>query len=491
MLLSVLSGCEILESLLPKEEHEYIMLEYDDTHHWYECDCGDKKDITAHIAGAPATETTAQVCTVCGYVLVSPLGHIHTLHLTKVNAKPQTSTTNGNIEYYICSCNKWFTDNTATIEIVDKNSVVIPKDNATEGDVLTEYPLVLEDDEMSFHFMMLGNHLAGDCVYIKAGDTDILIDAGSRTKSVSSIQSYINRYMTDDVLEYVIVTHSDQDHIDGFVRSSTQPSIFDIYECQTIIDFNRSNKDLLTDSGNPSLLSKYYSSRDEEVANGATHYTALDCYNNTNGAKRIFNLAEDMSMEILYNYYYDHKASDENDYSVCVLFKHGDKNFLFTGDLEEKGEEYLVQYNNLPQVELFKAGHHGSPTSSNDCLLSIIKPKISVACCCAGSAEYGKIHANYFPSQAYIDRISQYTDKVFVPVYINTLYSEEKDKYVNDGDYMVLNGNIMIRSLSESTDENGQKVEHRIAYVGSNNSLKLKDTDWFKKNRTTPSAWQN
>ncbi len=360
----------------------------------------------------------------------------------------------------------------------------------SEDNSLSEYPQVLEDDEMSFHFMMLGNHLAGDSIFIKAGRTDILIDAGSRIGSVSSIQSYLNQYMTDNVLEYVIVTHADQDHIEGFVSTNTKLGIFDLYECKTIIDFNRSNKDLLTDGGNPSLLSKYYSSRDEEINNGATHYTALDCYNETNGARRVFELAEDMSMEVLYNYYYDHKSSHENNYSVCVMFKHGDKSFLFTGDLEEEGEEYLVEYNDLPQVELFKAGHHGSPTSSNDCLLSVIKPKISVACCCAGSAEYGKVHANYFPSQAYIDRIAPYTDKVFVPVYINTIYDQSKDKYINDGEYMELNGNIMIRSLSESINENGEVVAPKIAYVGSNNSLKLKDTDWFKNNRITPSAWQ-
>lgn len=355
----------------------------------------------------------------------------------------------------------------------------------------SEYPLVLEDDEMSFHFMMLGNDKAGDCVYIKAGETDILIDAGSRLNSVSSIQTYIDKYMEDDILEYVIITHSDQDHIDGFVRTSTKPSIFDLYECKTIIDFNLSNKELLTDKGNPTLYGKYVSSRDEEVANGATHYTALDCYNQTNGAQRVFEFSEQMSMEILYNYYYDHTSSDENNYSVCVMFKHNDKNFLFTGDLEEEGEEYLVQYNTLPRVELFKAGHHGSPTSSNDCLLSVIQPKISVACCCAGSVEYTQNSANTFPSQAYIDRIAPYTNKVFVPVYIKTKFNQDKNKYVNDGEFIELNGNVMVRSLSESVDENGNPVEPRVVYVGSNNSLKLKDTEWFKNNRITPNAWKS
>ncbi len=109
----------------------------------------------------------------------------------------------------------------------------------------------------------------------------------------------------------------------------------------------------------------------------------MECYNEQKeGAQKEYKLSEDGSLkfEILYNYYYEHDTDDENDYSVCVQFSHGERKFLFTGDLEEKGEEYLVQYNKLSQVELFKAGHHGSKTSSNDCLLDIIKPKIYVAC---------------------------------------------------------------------------------------------------------------
>ena len=36
------------------------------------------------------------------------------------------------------------------------------------------------------------------------------------------------------------------------------------------------------------------------------------------------------------------------------------KNFLFTGDLEEEGEEQMMAtYPNLP-VDVLKAGHHGS-----------------------------------------------------------------------------------------------------------------------------------
>lgn len=46
------------------------------TEHWHACSvCGDKKDVAAHVPGAEATETTAQKCTECGYVIKAALGH--------------------------------------------------------------------------------------------------------------------------------------------------------------------------------------------------------------------------------------------------------------------------------------------------------------------------------------------------------------------------------------------------------------------------------
>ena len=50
----------------------------DETSHWHECSkCGDKKDNASHTAGAAATDSTAQTCTVCGYVITPALGHTH------------------------------------------------------------------------------------------------------------------------------------------------------------------------------------------------------------------------------------------------------------------------------------------------------------------------------------------------------------------------------------------------------------------------------
>lgn len=320
--------------------------------------------------------------------------------------------------------------------------------------------------DLSIHFMELGNKYAGDSIYIKAGDADILIDAGSRAGSTDTTSAYIDQFCTDGTLEYVIATHADQDHIAGFAGSNSSPSMFDRYECEVIIDFPKTNKDT-------QVYNNYVEQRDEAVAGGAEHYTALECWDageSDSGARRVWEVAPGIEMEILYNYFYENESGDENNYSVCLMFNQGDKHFLFTGDLEQEGEEYLVQYNDLPEVELFKAGHHGSKTSSNDCLLEVIRPKIVCVCCCAGTDEYTDAKENQFPTQAMIDRVAPYTDRVYV--------TSQVDESAESG-YRSMNGNIVVTSNSGG-----------VTVKCSDNDTLLKDTEWFAENRTMPEAWK-
>lgn len=326
---------------------------------------------------------------------------------------------------------------------------------------------------VQFHFLELGNEFTGDCIYIKSGDTDIIVDAGSRSDSVSTIKSYLDNYVLDGKIEYAIITHADRDHIAGFAGTTAEnSSLFDLYEFETIIDFPLTNKTTQT-------YNRYIEKRNEEVKQGAVHYNALQCYNEENGAKRKYEISQGVELEILYNYYYENNSSDENNYSVCFMINQEDKHFLFTGDLEEKGEEYLVENNELPEVELFKAGHHGSKTSNNDILLSVIKPKIVTVTCSAGSIEYTQNLENTFPTQLMIDRVAKYTDKVYVTTQATIEYDQSKKEYIVT-DYGSMNGNIVVTSAFGEV-----KVEC------SNNNILLKDTEWFKEYRTMPNEWKN
>ncbi len=318
-------------------------------------------------------------------------------------------------------------------------------------------PIITEN--LSIHFLELGNKYTGDCTLIKTGDTEVLIDAGSRKGSAETIVPYIERYCTDGVLEYVIATHAHQDHIAGFVGTNDAPGIFDSFVCETIIDFPLTNAD-------SAIYDDYLDLRDAEVKAGAKHYTALECWNNEGEAKRSITLDEGITLNVLYNEFYEKETSDENDYSVCVLLSQGINHYLFTGDLEGEGEELLVENNELPKCKLFKGGHHGSPTSNTEKLLSVIEPEIVCVCCCCGSDEYTDNIANMFPSQAFVDRVAKYTDKV----YVTTIVADTEAGFTS------MNGNIVV------TSDGGE-----VNVQGSNNNTVFKETAWFKENRVWPS----
>lgn len=299
------------------------------------------------------------------------------------------------------------------------------------------------------HTLDLGNDSPGDATYINANGVDILIDAGSNSSSAKTVIPYLKDKIVDGVIEYVIVTHYDSDHIAMF---GIDGGIFDSFKCEVVID------PLLTNKSTKNDYKAYKNKLEKEKSEGAVEYTAFDCVNNQNGAKKTYSFGENMSMEILDNYYYNNKAESENDYSICVLFNHGDRKFLFTGDLQQVGEEKLVERNNLSEVVFYKAGHHGSNTSSNTCLIDIIKPQI-VAINCVAGGQYD------FPKQNAINRIAKYTDRVYVTREVGG---------------KLLNGTIIITSTADGVSVNCL-----------NNQTLFKDTAWFNENRDLPNAWKN
>ena len=76
---------------------------------------------------------------------------------------------------------------------------------------------------------------------------------------------------------------------------------------------------------------------------------------------------------------------------------------------------------------------------------------------------------NQFPTQAMIDRVAPYTDAVYVT-------SQVAD---NAQGYAPMNGNIVVTSFAGS----------EVTVRGSASDVKLKDTAWFRENRTLPQAW--
>lgn len=333
-----------------------------------------------------------------------------------------------------------------------------------EPPVATGTKAEIVNADLSVHFLELGNKYTGDCTLIKVGNTEVLIDAGSRKNSAATISAYIDEYCTDGVLEYVIATHAHQDHIAGFVGNTSgteKTGVLYKYEIGTLIQFSLTN-------ATSAIYNEYCQAVEYAKSRGTEVYTAKQCWYETDGAKKKYYLDDgnNISLNVLYNYYYDNKTEEENDYSVCTLLTQvtpeNTFNYLFTGDLEESGESYLVDNNSLPRVELFKGGHHGSYTASTEKLLDTVKPKNVAVCCCCGTTEYTSNKNNTFPAQAFIDRVAKHTENI----YCTTLITD----YANNS-FTSMNGNIVFYYKDE------------LKLYCSNNTTVLKDTDWFKENR--------
>ncbi len=328
-------------------------------------------------------------------------------------------------------------------------------------DIVSSNLADISNADISIHFLELGNKYTGDCTYIKTETCDILIDCGSKSNSVAAVSNYLNQYVEDEKLEYVIVTHAHQDHYAGFATSGKTKGIFDLYECETVIDFAG------TEAGKTEkeLYQKYQTKLSAEIAAGATHYTALDCINGTSE----FDIGSGYTLKILDSFFYHTPdLSNENNNSVCCLITNVVKNYLFTADLEADGEAHLVTLNSLPKVDLYKAGHHGSKTSSSEAFLNVIQPKVVCVCCCAGSSEYTSVNENQFPTQIFVNNVAKWTDKIFVT---SLCLDYKNNKYTS------FNGNIVFMD-----------VDGENKLWCSNNTTKLKDSEWFAKNRTWPTT---
>ena len=95
-----------------------------------------------------------------------------------------------------------------------------------------------------------------------------------------------------------------------------------------------------------------------------------------------------------------------HDDTLVLYGKLLDKHFLFTGNLEEKGEKDLLkQYPDL-EVDVLKAGQHGSKKSSSSAFLEQLKPEMTLI-------SVGKSNRTKLPHQETLTRLETINSKVF------------------------------------------------------------------------------
>lgn len=225
-----------------------------------------------------------------------------------------------------------------------------------------------EAEETRVVFLAVGQ---GDAILIQSGMRQILIDGG---RDGATLLSALGRELAlfDRTIDAVIATHPDADHIGGL------PAVFDRYRVEQFIETGamRTTADAeLLDRA----LERHAVKRDVPGRAGVT----LD-------------LGQGGRLTLLYPPALPlDPALESNEGSIVARYEFGETSFLLTGDLPRE-ELWLPT---IAPVDVLKAAHHGSKSSTSDAWLDLVQPREVVLS--VGDNNYGH------PAQEVLERLGR------------------------------------------------------------------------------------
>jgi len=202
-------------------------------------------------------------------------------------------------------------------------------------------------DQISFFNIGQGD---ASLITSKRGDR-IIIDCGPSSKIIDQLETKLSFWSRH--IDMLIITHGDRDHYGG---------------CKDIIERFQVNKVMINgvfDSKNKSYqeLLELIKSKNIQI---------LPAIQNT-----YINLGSSIELQLLNpsTNLWGQDIRDDNTESIVILLRSKNQNILLTGDADEKTETKILQEYPQLDIDILKAGHHGSKTSSSEQFLDAITPK--------------------------------------------------------------------------------------------------------------------
>ena len=185
-----------------------------------------------------------------------------------------------------------------------------------------------------------------------------LIDGGSTTvKSVGDRRIIpLIKYYGINSIEGIILTHPDEDHMNGIAKLLDTQSLEHIKVKRLYIYEGFENCEELKDILDIARASGV------QVKPVHAGYKISD---------------DKLELEVIYPTA-GVRTDEYNNASLVSNVRYGDFTLLATGDLETPGEERVMLTDGLTPVDVLKVAHHGSSGSSSDKFLNTIHPKVAL-----------------------------------------------------------------------------------------------------------------
>lgn len=228
----------------------------------------------------------------------------------------------------------------------------------------------------------------GDCACVFYQDKTYLIDAGSSSKSEIgkyTVQKFLKFYGRSRI-DAVFVSHSDADHTNGIVELAEHQADWGILIGKAVlpaVEKRDENYEALVRTLSRYGVPVYYMKKGDRFCEGEF---ALSCLHP----------------------YPEYGWENENDYSLTLDLSCRGLRILCTGDLEEGGEQKILESGALAQngYDVLKVGHHGSKTSTSDAFLQAVSPKYAFI-------SAGKRNRYGHPADVTLERLGKAGAKMF------------------------------------------------------------------------------
>ncbi len=173
-------------------------------------------------------------------------------------------------------------------------------------------------------------------------------------------------------LDYVFVTHGDEDHISG-IRELLEGQKLGVRIDTLVLPPEEYHDEKLADLARIAVEN---GTRVVSVKTGANIYGRGERQTEKNDSKEVMRLRcigplTDIPQGLT-------KPKAGNEASLVLEFSYGNFDMLFTGDVEGAGEELLVKSDVLRKYEILKCAHHGSKNSGTAAFLEKTDPRAAI-----------------------------------------------------------------------------------------------------------------